>query len=187
MVIQLNSSVIYYEHYGEGQPLILLHGNGEDHQIFDPLGEQLSSGFEIRNQPPDCTGFFRRRDHGPSSCDRAPGPAVRHHHLRCKHKPQRTDLPVPPEDQKRIQEIQRPPAPNDAPGARYHRSTAGNHKDPHPGVCRRKRYCQKNRHREDRKPHSRCQIANSPRRNPRILCRGQYAPCQTHPELFTYS
>ncbi len=47
MVIQLNSSVIYYEHYGEGQPLILLHGNGEDHQIFDPLGEQLSSGFEI--------------------------------------------------------------------------------------------------------------------------------------------
>ncbi|MCR5545011.1 MAG: alpha/beta hydrolase [Lachnospiraceae bacterium] len=48
MYIQLNSQVIYYEHFGEGEkPLILLHGNGEDHTIFDELCNELDSHFDI--------------------------------------------------------------------------------------------------------------------------------------------
>lgn len=37
MYIQLNSQVICYEKTGEGTPVILIHGNKEDHHIFDEL------------------------------------------------------------------------------------------------------------------------------------------------------
>ncbi len=47
MVIQLDNHVIYYEHTGEGQPLLLLHGNKEDHHIFDELCTELEDDFEI--------------------------------------------------------------------------------------------------------------------------------------------
>lgn len=48
MYIQLNSQVIYYEHLGEGEkPLILLHGNEEDHTIFDELCQELADHFDI--------------------------------------------------------------------------------------------------------------------------------------------
>ena len=43
MYIQLNSQIICYEKTGEsGAPVILMHGNREDHHIFDPLVELLS-------------------------------------------------------------------------------------------------------------------------------------------------
>ncbi|SHJ11482.1 alpha/beta fold hydrolase [Pseudobutyrivibrio xylanivorans] len=43
MYIQLNSQIICYEITGEqGTPVILMHGNREDHHIFDPLVERLS-------------------------------------------------------------------------------------------------------------------------------------------------
>lgn len=43
MYIQLNSQIICYERTGEqGTPVILIHGNREDHHIFDPLVERLS-------------------------------------------------------------------------------------------------------------------------------------------------
>ena len=41
MYIQLNSQIICYEKTGEGSPVILLHGNREDHHIFDKLTERL--------------------------------------------------------------------------------------------------------------------------------------------------
>ena len=48
MYIQLNSQVIYYEHLGEGdKTLLLLHGNGEDHTIFDELCNSLEKDFDI--------------------------------------------------------------------------------------------------------------------------------------------
>ena len=48
MYIQLNSQVIYYEHMGEGaKTLILLHGNGEDHTIFEELCSALKNDFDI--------------------------------------------------------------------------------------------------------------------------------------------
>lgn len=43
MYIQLNSQIICYERTGEvGPPVILIHGNSEDHHIFDPLVERLN-------------------------------------------------------------------------------------------------------------------------------------------------
>ena len=42
MYIQLNSQVICYEKTGEGSPVILLHGNREDHHIFDVLSDTMS-------------------------------------------------------------------------------------------------------------------------------------------------
>ncbi len=47
MYIQLESQVLYYEKKGEGKPLILLHGNGEDHTIFDALLPHLTSKFTV--------------------------------------------------------------------------------------------------------------------------------------------
>jgi len=35
MTINVNGITLYYEKTGRGEPLILLHGNGEDHTIFD--------------------------------------------------------------------------------------------------------------------------------------------------------
>ena len=59
MMIDVNGVSLYYEVCGSGRPLILLHGNGEDHHIFDKGIEQLKSRF---------TCFaVDSRDHGQSS------------------------------------------------------------------------------------------------------------------------
>lgn len=42
MYIQLNGQIIYYEKTGEGSPVILMHGNGETHKIFDVLIPKLA-------------------------------------------------------------------------------------------------------------------------------------------------
>lgn len=47
MKININDIELFYEKIGSGQPLILLHGNGEDHHIFDKLSKQLENHFTI--------------------------------------------------------------------------------------------------------------------------------------------
>jgi len=47
MYIQLNSQIICYEKTGEGKPIILLHGNGEDHHIFDELTDILQHQYTV--------------------------------------------------------------------------------------------------------------------------------------------
>lgn len=47
MVIQLDGQVLYYEVMGDGQPLIMLHGNGESHEIFDKAIEILSEKYTV--------------------------------------------------------------------------------------------------------------------------------------------
>lgn len=42
MYIQLNGQVIYYEKSGTGSPVLLVHGNGETHKIFEVLIPELS-------------------------------------------------------------------------------------------------------------------------------------------------
>ena len=37
MLIKVNDININYEIYGQGSPIILLHGNKETHEIFDKL------------------------------------------------------------------------------------------------------------------------------------------------------
>ena len=41
----MNGIRLCYEQYGEGRPLVLLHGNGEDHTIFDEAVEVLAEHF----------------------------------------------------------------------------------------------------------------------------------------------
>lgn len=47
MIIQLNGVELFYEKVGQGKPIILLHGNGESHQIFDVLIKQLSKQYTV--------------------------------------------------------------------------------------------------------------------------------------------
>lgn len=47
MHIKVNQMDIHYEIFGQGEPLILLHGNQEDYHIFDELIESLKSDFMI--------------------------------------------------------------------------------------------------------------------------------------------
>ncbi len=47
MYIQLNGQVLLYEKVGEGTPMIMLHGNGESHEIFEELATALAKEHEI--------------------------------------------------------------------------------------------------------------------------------------------
>jgi pimeloyl-ACP methyl ester carboxylesterase len=38
---------LFYHHCGSGEPLLLLHGNGEDHHIFDCLSPLLARDFAV--------------------------------------------------------------------------------------------------------------------------------------------
>ena len=58
MRIRVNQTSLYYEIKGVGAPLILLHGNGETHAIFDALAEKLSVSY--------CVYAVDSRAHGQS-------------------------------------------------------------------------------------------------------------------------
>ncbi len=45
MITHVNGIDLYWERTGEGRPVILLHGNGEDHTIFDEAAALLSNDF----------------------------------------------------------------------------------------------------------------------------------------------
>lgn len=47
MYIEINGISLFYETRGSGSPLLLLHGNGEDHHIFDPLAHKLAADFTV--------------------------------------------------------------------------------------------------------------------------------------------
>lgn len=47
MFIQLNGQILYYEKKGEASPIILVHGNGESHEIFDVLIAKLSKEYTV--------------------------------------------------------------------------------------------------------------------------------------------
>ncbi len=47
MKITVNGVEIFYKQSGAGRPMILLHGNGLDHSIFDELGEKLSQHYTV--------------------------------------------------------------------------------------------------------------------------------------------
>lgn len=47
MIFQTNDISLYYEQYGSGEPIILLHGNGEDHKIFDKAVPLLQKFFTV--------------------------------------------------------------------------------------------------------------------------------------------
>ena len=45
MYITVNGVQLYYEKNGEGRPLLLVHGNGEDHTIFDEAAAVLKENY----------------------------------------------------------------------------------------------------------------------------------------------
>ena len=47
MYIEVNQNQLYYEKTGHGMPLLLLHGNGEDHTIFDVVIPKLSQHYTV--------------------------------------------------------------------------------------------------------------------------------------------
>jgi len=47
MYATVNNIQLYYEVVGEGKPVILLHGNGEDCKIFSVLANKLSPNFKV--------------------------------------------------------------------------------------------------------------------------------------------
>ncbi|MBK5722564.1 alpha/beta fold hydrolase [Dysgonomonas sp. Marseille-P4677] len=47
MKADVNNIILNYIIEGNGNPLILLHGNGEDHHIFDKLIEKLKENFTV--------------------------------------------------------------------------------------------------------------------------------------------
>ena len=47
VIVTINGITLFYETSGNGAPLILLHGNGEDHHIFDVLVNKLASDFTV--------------------------------------------------------------------------------------------------------------------------------------------
>ncbi|MDV0446152.1 putative aminoacrylate hydrolase RutD [Methanimicrococcus sp. At1] len=47
MNITVNGVSLFYKITGEGSPLLLLHGNGEDHTIFNELAAKLAADFTV--------------------------------------------------------------------------------------------------------------------------------------------
>ena len=56
MNIEVNDINIYYEVYGDGIPIILLHGNSETHEIFDKLIEKLKDNYKVYAIDSRCHG-----------------------------------------------------------------------------------------------------------------------------------
>ena len=59
MHIAVNNTKLFYKKTGQGKPIILLHGNGEDHTIFDVLTKRLSENYTVY--------AIESRGHGKSS------------------------------------------------------------------------------------------------------------------------
>lgn len=47
MFINVNGVELFYEQVGQGDPIILLHGNGESHELFNVLINQLSNCYTV--------------------------------------------------------------------------------------------------------------------------------------------
>ena len=56
MKILVNNVNLYYEEYGNGQPIILLHGNQETHEIFDKLIHKLKENYKVYAIDSRCHG-----------------------------------------------------------------------------------------------------------------------------------
>ena len=53
--VHVNGVTLHYEEEGEGRPVVLVHGNGEDHHIFDVAADQLvKAGYKV--YAPDSRG-----------------------------------------------------------------------------------------------------------------------------------
>lgn len=63
MKINVNNVNINYEVYGEGTPIILLHGNSENHLIFDKLIEKLKDNYKVYAIDSRCHGESEKTEY----------------------------------------------------------------------------------------------------------------------------
>jgi pimeloyl-ACP methyl ester carboxylesterase len=56
MNINVNNVNLYYEVYGNGTPIILVHGNSETHEIFDVLIDKLKDNYKVYAIDSRCHG-----------------------------------------------------------------------------------------------------------------------------------
>lgn len=56
MKVLVNNVNLYYETFGKGQPIILLHGNSETHEIFDKLIEKQKKQYKVYAIDSRCHG-----------------------------------------------------------------------------------------------------------------------------------
>ncbi len=56
MKIAVHGITLFYEKTGRGDPLLLLHGNGEDHRIFDKVVTKLSNDYTVYALDSRCHG-----------------------------------------------------------------------------------------------------------------------------------
>ena len=47
MIAHVNGIDIFYEKTGSGRPLVMVHGNSEDHTIFDKAADLLKDDFTV--------------------------------------------------------------------------------------------------------------------------------------------
>jgi len=72
MYVKVNGIDLFYEKTGQGRPIILLHGNGESHKIFDVLTGQLSpkyTVYAIDSRGHGKSGKTKRLDYGDMARD----------------------------------------------------------------------------------------------------------------------
>ncbi len=62
MQIEVNGVNLYYEEYGQGSPIILLHGNHEDLTIFDNLIDSLKKDYKVYAIDSRCHGKSENAD-----------------------------------------------------------------------------------------------------------------------------
>ncbi|MBR7015005.1 MAG: alpha/beta hydrolase [Lachnospiraceae bacterium] len=54
--VEVNGLRIHYAEAGEGRPVVLLHGNGEDHNLFETeIGQLVAAGYRV--YAPDSRGY----------------------------------------------------------------------------------------------------------------------------------
>ena len=56
MIAQVNGIKLFYEKRGEGRPIVMVHGNGEDHSIFDKAAVSLSARYAVYCVDSRCHG-----------------------------------------------------------------------------------------------------------------------------------
>ena len=56
MIAEVNGIRLFYEKSGEGRPLIMVHGNGEDHTIFDEAAALLEKDYCVIRPDSRCHG-----------------------------------------------------------------------------------------------------------------------------------
>ena len=56
MIAEVNGIRIFYEKRGEGRPIVMVHGNGEDHTIFDKAAVSLSARYAVYCLDSRCHG-----------------------------------------------------------------------------------------------------------------------------------